>query len=171
MRQTRLACAVLAVALPLLASASASALELQRPEPGFGGLSWGDAPTADMVLVDGQANGEAIYRKAADPTDVAGVPTDAVRYVFWKSRLMMVGLHGAKGFSALLSSLAESWGPGFQSDMKQQRFTWTSEGTSGRTIAGLDMENATGFYLAIFSEELTDAMEVERAMGEKSAAR
>jgi hypothetical protein len=168
MKKIRLACAALALALPLF---SATAAELQKPEPGFGGLAWGDAPTKDMVLLDGTKDGEAIYRKNVEASDVGGVPAEAVRYVFWKNRLLMVGLHGTRGFSALLSSLAENWGPGFQADMKQQRFTWTSAGATGRTIAGLDMENATGYYLAIFSEDLTDAMEVERVMGEKQASR
>jgi hypothetical protein len=84
---------------------------------------------------------------------------------------MMVGLHGRRGFSALLDSLAQTWGPGYQADSKERRYTWTSEGPTGRTIAGLDLENATGYYLTLFSEELTDGMEVEQAMSGKSALR
>jgi hypothetical protein len=143
----------------------------QQPEPGYAGLKWGDGPTQDMELVDGKPDAEATYRKKQDPGEVGGVATESVRYVFWKGRLMMVGLHGTHGFAALLDSLAQSWGPGYQSDAKERRYTWTSEGPTGRTIAGLDLENATGYYLTLFSEELTDGMEVEQAMKGTSAAR
>jgi len=139
----------------------------QRPEPGFGGLAWGDPPTAEMVLVDGRTDGEATYSKGPEPARFAGVHADAIRWVFWKNRLMMVGVHGTSGFSTLLASLAETWGPGFQADAHQQRYTWMSRGPAGRTIAGLDVENATGFYLAVFSEDLTDALELEQTLSRR----
>ena len=160
MRHTsRLACAALALAvcLPLHSS------ELQRPEPGFGGLKWGDPPAKEMVLVSGRADAEAFYTRPGEPARVFGVDAGEVRYAFWKGRLTMVGIHGSRNFGALLNALSESWGPGFQADTTVRRYTWASGGPDGRTIAGLDLENAGGFFLAIFSEDLTDAVEVERA--------
>ena len=161
MRRTRLACALLVAVLPLF---PLSAAEPQKPEPGFGGLTWGDAPTSDMALVEGRADGEATYRRDGETPRVEGHEAEAARYVFWKGRLVMVGLHGASGFSAVLDTLAQTWGPGYQADAHAPRYTWTSHGAAGRTIAGLDVQNGTGYYLALFSEEGTDAMELEQTL-------
>lgn len=161
-RGTLVACLLLSavsLAAPRLLADDAGTLG-----PGFHGLKWGDAPTRDMRLLDGGRDGEAVYARTGEALDVAGVKVDAIRYFFWKGRLTSVGIRGGKGFRSLLLALNTSWGAGLKPDPKLERYTWAAESSEGRTIAGLDVEEAVGFRLAIFSEELTDGIEVEEAV-------
>ena len=132
--------------------------------PGFHDLEWGDAPAGDMTLAEGRRDGESTWVREGEALGIGDVKAEAIRYFFWKGRLVSVGVRGGAGFKELLAALQTRWGSPVRSGGKVETYTWMSEGENGRTIAGLELEGLAGFRLAVFSEELTDAMEVEQAM-------
>jgi hypothetical protein len=136
----------------------------KEPPAGFHGLKWGDPPAVDMRLTEGRRELESTWVRDGEALGLGGVDAEAIRYFFWKGRLVSVGIRGGAGFPRLVSALSSSWGAGLRSASQTDRYTWVADGPAGRTIAGLDLVGTSGFSLAIFSEELTDAMEVEEAL-------
>ena len=134
----------LALALPFAAQA-------RGLQPGWGGLAWGDPPARDMQRLEGSEAGLSYYKRESDPKTFCHF-TVGTRYLFYKNRLISVGLSGfAEEMLKAEGCLKDRWGSATLAPGGS--LVWLENGTQAR-LEARPPERGGGFHVMIISKKL-----------------
>jgi hypothetical protein len=141
--------------------ALAAPLAAESLPSGFGGLRWGDAPSADLVLT-GRAPFEKprrtrFYMRKKDEFDLAaGVKVRSAEYVFREDRLVAVLCAvGSRGTSFSDSESFDALWGAHETD-RDGNATWRGERTTAMLLRP-DTTGAHGPVIALFDGSVGDA--------------
>lgn len=127
------------------------------PEPGYGGLRWGDRPARDMNRLEGTDEGLSYYARESDPKIFCSF-TVSTRYLFYRNGLTGVNLSGFDEEKVKAESCLEGkWGPPAQlGDLKRWQTPFTRVWLESRPAL-----RGGGFSLRIISKKLWAEFEAD----------
>ena len=124
------------IILLLLTSCASGGTTFKNEPDGFRGLLWGmnvkDARDLNYVNTDPRYGGIKMYTRAGDAMTIGSAKIEKIVYQFWRDRLcsVTIAVHGLDNWSGLQSATFDQFGPGSQTGLEPESYSWTGAKTS-----------------------------------------